>query len=53
MPVGRLLLRDRAVPQILEHYVKFLLIDDQSGRSMLVAVKQVVADQTELCLAPF
>lgn len=32
MPVGRLLLRDRPVPQLLERYVKFLLIDDQAGR---------------------
>ena len=32
MPVDRLLLRDRAVPQLLERYVKFLLIDDQSDR---------------------
>mgnify|MGYP001190310109 FL=1 len=32
MPVTRLLLRDRPVPQLLERYVKFLLIDDQAGR---------------------
>jgi hypothetical protein len=28
------------------------VIDDQAGRSKLVAVKQAVADQTELCRAP-
>jgi hypothetical protein len=32
MPVGRLLLRDHAVPQLLERYIKLLLIDDQSDR---------------------
>ena len=32
MPVTQLLLRDRPVPQMLERYVKFLLIDDQAGR---------------------
>ncbi len=34
MPVGQLLLMDRAIPQLLERdvNVKFLLIDDQSDR---------------------
>lgn len=32
MPTERLLMRDRPVPQILERYVKFLLIDDEAGR---------------------
>lgn len=32
MPTERLLVRDRAVPQILERYVKFLLIDNEAGR---------------------
>lgn len=32
IPVDRLLLRDRPVPQLLERYVKFLLIDNQAGR---------------------
>lgn len=32
MPMERLLVRDRAVPQILERYVKLLLIDDEAGR---------------------
>lgn len=32
MPTERLLVRDREVPQILERYVKFLLIDHEAGR---------------------
>lgn len=32
MPTQRLLVRDRAVSQILERYVKFLLIDNEAGR---------------------
>jgi hypothetical protein len=32
MPAGRLLFRDTLVPQMLERYVKFLLIDTQQGR---------------------
>ena len=32
MPAGQLLFRDTLVPQMLERYVKFLLIDTQQGR---------------------
>ncbi|PWB79128.1 MAG: hypothetical protein C3F08_07445 [Candidatus Methylomirabilota bacterium] len=32
MPTERLLVRDRAVPQILERYIKFLLIDYETDR---------------------
>ena len=32
MPTGRLLFRDALVPQMLERYVKFLLIDTHGGR---------------------
>ncbi|MGH7428516.1 MAG: nucleotidyltransferase family protein [Candidatus Methylomirabilaceae bacterium] len=32
MPAGHLLFRDTRVPQMLERYVKFLLIDTQEGR---------------------
>jgi len=32
MPTGRLLFRDASVPQMLERYVKFLLIDTHGGR---------------------
>jgi len=32
MPSSRLLFRDTLVPQVLERYVKFLLIDTQQGR---------------------
>lgn len=32
MPTDRLLVRDKAVPQILERFVKFLLIDTEAGR---------------------
>jgi len=31
MPTGRLLFRDTLIPQKLERYVKFLLIDTQQG----------------------